>query len=165
MGWNYRRWVVEQIAAQKLTEHNVELNATFPEVLSHSLPPDVRKDLLELAEGELKYSMQKIEENFSNFSAWHQRTKLLVPVWDAKSYSEEERNQARAMEYDALRQGMYTDPSDQSLWLYHKWLVEQGTCTLTAPTRETLENEISLIGELAELEPDSKCMCTLTRVH
>ncbi|WFD36413.1 protein geranylgeranyltransferase type II [Malassezia cuniculi] len=150
MGWNYRRWVVEQIAAFRLSELNVQSDTPFPEVLSTDIPQEAKEALLALAENELAYSMRKIEENFSNFSAWHQRTKLFGPVWDAKSYSEEQRHKEREAEYDTVRQGMYTDPSDQSIWLYHRWLVEQ------APTRETLEAEIATITELSELEPDNK---------
>ena len=160
MGWNYRRWVVEQIAAVRLAEHGIKSTVLFPDILQHDLPDAARDVLVQLADTELAYSMRKIEENFSNFSAWHQRTKLLIPVWDAKMYSDDERKRERALEFDALRQGMYTDPTDQSLWLYHKWLVEQGVLMLTAPTRETLESEIALINELAELEPDSKCAYT-----
>lgn len=68
---------------------------------------------------------------------------------------------------------MYTDPSDQSIWLYHAWLIEQGeltghspiracelSCTilsLTAPSVSVLQREMKLIEELLELEPDSKC--------
>lgn len=29
-------------------------------------------------------------------------------------------------EFELLQQAMYTDPSDQSIWIYHRWLVAQG---------------------------------------
>ena len=31
---------------------------------------------------ELKYTQKKIEANFSNFSAWHCRTKILEGIWE-----------------------------------------------------------------------------------
>lgn len=33
-------------------------------------------------ETELAYTLKKIEANFSNFSAWHQRSKVFQIMWD-----------------------------------------------------------------------------------
>lgn len=50
--WNYRRYI---------------LAVGFP-----------TKDL----QSEIRYTTKKIEGNFSNFSAWHQRTKVFARLWD-----------------------------------------------------------------------------------
>jgi len=59
-------------------------------------------------------------------------------------------------EFELLQQAMYTDPSDQSIWIYHRWLVSLD------PNLETLEEQIQVIHELAEMEPESKCESVAT---
>lgn len=110
LAWNYRRYVL----------------ASMP------LP---RPDTYELA-----YTSKKIQVNFSNFSAWHQRSKVLPKLWasgaldETKSREEgmppalSRRLSERLMcptvtEFDLVRNAMYTDPEDQSVWVYHRWLV------------------------------------------
>jgi geranylgeranyl transferase type-2 subunit alpha len=39
-------------------------------------------------QAEIRYTTKKIEGNFSNFSAWHQRTKVFGRLWDEMSRAE-----------------------------------------------------------------------------
>lgn len=102
-------------------------------------------------QAELAYTLSKIERDFSNFSAWHQRQLLLRRMW-AGSPQQKQADDV-AQELELLLQAMYTDPSDQSVWLYHRWLVEQ------QPTLDVLQREIGHIEELLSIEPDAKCAC------
>ncbi|WFD39412.1 protein geranylgeranyltransferase type II [Malassezia japonica] len=161
MGWNYRRSVIAELAAAMLDTKESDV-PPFPSSLSsHVLQGKEKEAHLALAKSELKYALNKIESNFSNFSAWHYRSKLLPRVWDAEEFSEAQRASERAQEFELLQQAMYTDPSDQSIWIYHRWLVAQD------PSRSVLEKQIKDISELAEMEPDSKCASSssITAVH
>lgn len=104
-----------------------------------------------MANSELAYTLRKIESNFSNFSAWHWRSKLFPEIWAAQKLTKTQIAQARDQELELLRQAMYTDPTDQSVWLYHTWLVD------IDPSHDVLQREIASIEELLEVEPDSKC--------
>ena len=52
LAWNYRRYVLSSMPVKR------------PET------------------AELAFTTGKIEANFSNFSAWHQRTKVLASLWE-----------------------------------------------------------------------------------
>ena len=104
---------------------------------------------------ELAYTTRKIAASFSNFSAWHQRSTVYTVLWCAAPAAEET---ARQEDLELVRNAMYTDPGDQSAWVYHRWLVGP------APSRALLEGEIQAIGELLEEEPGSK-WCMESLVH
>jgi geranylgeranyl transferase type-2 subunit alpha len=51
---------------------------------------------------ELAYTRKKIETDFSNFSAWHQRTKVLPRLWDSGKLDKDQSIQQGVFEYQAL---------------------------------------------------------------
>ena len=90
---------------------------------------------------EFKYSFDKIATNFSNYSAWHYRSKLLPLLHPSQSSGNgiEENAMIKGyfniimiitihvlLEYELAQNAFYTDPSDQSAWFYHKWLLGRG---------------------------------------
>jgi geranylgeranyl transferase type-2 subunit alpha len=149
--WNYRRYIL----------------ANTPKVRS--------------PKAELTYTKQKILSNFSNFSAWHQRSKVLSSLWENGKLNESKSKENgtfgqfqetyvphNSAEFELIRDAMYTDPSDQSVWMYHRWLVGNGVVPsyagghchnllLTESAYEILKREIVAIHELLKEEPDSKC--------
>ncbi|GAA5969469.1 hypothetical protein JCM11641_008124 [Rhodosporidiobolus odoratus] len=137
--WDYRRYLVSSILA-------LAPSADRTKPLPHPT-----------TESELAYTTRKISANFSNFSAWHYRTKLLGKLWEEKGWEmgRKERVEQVDQEFYLVKQAIWSDPNDQSAWLYHRWLVGEGSTTL-------VRREIAGIEELLEEEPDSRwCLDSL----
>lgn len=77
------------------------------------------------AEQELKYTDEKIKANFSNYSAWHYRSRLLPIVYPLNGKNSEDKisKEKRRSELDLVSNAVFTDPFDSSAWFYHKWLL------------------------------------------
>ncbi|XP_062178392.1 geranylgeranyl transferase type-2 subunit alpha 1 [Phragmites australis] len=76
-------------------------------------------------EEELKYTMDKISDNFSNYSAWHNRSILLSNLLVQQRNGFESKQKIFSEEFELVTQALFTDPSDQSGWFYHLWLLSQ----------------------------------------
>lgn len=61
-------------------------------------------------------------------------------------------------EFELVTQALWTDPNDQSGWIYHRWLIG------SSPPEYVLRREVKNIRELHETEPDSKCKFRLENV-
>ncbi|XP_019849488.1 PREDICTED: geranylgeranyl transferase type-2 subunit alpha-like [Amphimedon queenslandica] len=129
--WLHRRWVLEHSPAPQWA-HEKQLCDLF---LNHDERNfhcwDYRRYVIRKAgippSDEFKYSFDKIATNFSNHSAWHYRSKLLPLLHPSHSSSNGIDENAMKKEYELAQNAFYTDPSDQSAWFYHKWLLGRGT--------------------------------------
>ncbi|ESK88315.1 rab-protein geranylgeranyltransferase [Moniliophthora roreri MCA 2997] len=149
IGWKKASWNKELLVVEKMLDadpRNFHAWSYRRYILAGM--PIPRSEISELA-----YTTKKIESSFSNFSAWHQRSKVLSSLWAQGMLGEE---QSKEAEYDLVKNAIFTDPNDQSAWIYHRWLVG------SAKDKNLLEREISVIQELLDEQPDSRwCMDSL----
>ncbi|GAA5837000.1 hypothetical protein JCM3766R1_006501 [Sporobolomyces carnicolor] len=168
--WDYRRYLINSILsiASEPTPTGTGSDTTASLRVPEPLPT---------TESELAFTTRKISENFSNFSAWHYRTKLLTKLASDKGWNPidcddkddddsrrgdkggegQERRKRIDQEFDLVKQAIWSDPNDQSAWLYHRWLIGSGTVPV-------VRREVQGIEELLEEEPDSR-WCLDSLVH
>ncbi|KAI5300935.1 Rab geranylgeranyltransferase, partial [Ascosphaera atra] len=145
-GWGYRRKVVSAIESL-VDMQNTEQGRTKEE-MKHSL-----------AKEELDYTTKMIGVNLSNFSAWHNRTTLLVRMLNENEATDAGRRKRLDEELDLIHNALI-DPYDQSLWFYHQNLMStfdpsraaQTFCPrlTTAERIEYVENEIEEIRDMLD---------------
>lgn len=104
-GWSYRREVIS--ALKHLSQEHTE---------SESEPKST-------TEHEFAYTTKMIKTNLSNFSAWHNRSKLIPTLLRERNADAQARRKLMTDEFDLITEALYTDPYDQSLWFYHNYLM------------------------------------------
>ncbi|KAK7194706.1 Protein prenyltransferase alpha subunit repeat [Novymonas esmeraldas] len=111
--WNYRRWVLAQ-------------ESRAAQLVAAAAPAGTSPALFTTDEAaELAYTTQKIKNNFSNYSAWHQRSLALqsaVGRWGSQPRQSPGWRAALVAQLqedvEFLKQAIYCDPNDQSAWFY-----------------------------------------------
>ena len=76
-------------------------------------------------ESELKFTIEKITNNFSNFSAFLYRSKL-IPIYFVKKnikWNTKEALDFFKSDLELIKKAVYTDPKDQSPWNYLSWII------------------------------------------
>lgn len=89
---------------------------------------------------ELKFSEDRLNVNFSNYSSWHYRSKLRT--LDESSVEGE---------LSLVQSAVFTDPADSSAWFYLRWVLSN-----PALTKDKKQELLEALEQLQELEPDCK---------
>ncbi|KIJ60638.1 hypothetical protein HYDPIDRAFT_177343 [Hydnomerulius pinastri MD-312] len=171
--WNHRRWCLENVPDGPAVDDQPSLQwrkANWDRelaVVEKMLDADARNfqawnyrryvlaslPVQRPETSDLAYTTRKISASFSNFSAWHQRSKVYSSLWNAGQLDP---YLMPTKEFELVHNALYTDPDDQSAWIYHRWLIGSGD------NMEQLQQEVAVIEELLGEQPDSKwCMDSL----
>ncbi|PLW22923.1 hypothetical protein PCASD_12015 [Puccinia coronata f. sp. avenae] len=169
--WEHRKWVLGQMTTPEWQAELALLEKLFKLDGRNFHAWDYRRYVISklrqshpaetLDAEELAFSGKQIEANFSNFSAWHYRSKLLQFRLDRFDHDDDDDNadqsQVRktkdkilAAELEWVRGALWIDPNDQSAWQFHRWLLSQ------TQDEQIQEAEYASISELLTVEPDAK---------
>lgn len=115
-------------------------------------------------QNEFDFTTEKIQENFSNYSAFHHRSVYIKQLdVDIQALLEGE--------FAIIENAIFTEPDDQSAWWYHQFLlrwakekIKIDTCSESDADSSgkrdwfegVLQQQIELIRSLLEIEPRSK---------
>uniref|UniRef100_A0A7S1W754 Geranylgeranyl transferase type-2 subunit alpha n=1 Tax=Neobodo designis TaxID=312471 RepID=A0A7S1W754_NEODS len=127
--WGYRRWVVTQLEA--LGAYTAERDLAFAEA--------------------------KIMQNFSNYSAWHNRAVVTDRLVRSLAHATAEERPARVdavkaaldKDVDMIVRAFYCDPNDQSAWMYVPALLAH-LAALGAAAEEHQSLRAEVVGKLLD---------------
>ena len=173
--WYHRQWVLEWGECKWQWPIELKLTAKFLALDDRNFHCwTYRRFVVQVAgvsaEMELTFTTQKVEANFSNYSAWHYRSKLLPKLdgGDGSSGSSSSSDGSLGgrikSDLQLVRNAFFTAPEDSSAWFYHRWLLAQlhPNSTSSAKTGSSseyagiLSEEATMVDELLELEPECK---------
>lgn len=107
-GWNYRRLVVAQLELHSPSDGHADSSDTSRQT--------------SMVETEFIYTTKMINSDLGNFSAWHNRSKLIPRLLDERQADATARRKMLDAEFDLTQQGLI-DPENQSMWFYHQSLM------------------------------------------
>ncbi|CEJ81293.1 hypothetical protein VHEMI01429 [[Torrubiella] hemipterigena] len=166
--WNYRMWMLDQ--ATNLLPTSISKTVWVEELalISKMLSRDERNyhawayrrfvvSQLELplfggesmAESEFEYTTKRLQSNFSNFSAWHNRSELIPKLVKLRSLDTTARKEFLDAEFEYINGAINLSPEDQSLWYYHQFLVANITTTDTATS---IVPDLSTADRVADIQ-------------
>ena len=130
--WNHRLWCLSNIdLTQAWKEEMVLIQHYLTKDPRNFHVWDYRKRILTKHYGdfwtndlvlikEIEFVMIKIKENFSNYSAWHWKSKMIEALFKINCSVVAH----ITSDMTILLNCFYSDPNDQSGWFYFNWLID-----------------------------------------
>jgi len=180
--WFHREWVLKWGHCSWQWPVELKLTAKFLALDDRNFHCwTYRRSVVKLAavpaEAELAFTTTKIEANFSNYSSWHYRSKLLPALHSTSATTSSAEGGGSGGGGDSgggaslgtmvrsdlqlVRNAFFTAPEDSSAWFYQRWLLAQlrpGGAAAAPPEEYAalLVDEMAMVDELLELEPECK---------
>jgi len=165
-GWDYRRFVIQELRRLQETARSSKSETETPPSADTSTRSSTQDGAASetITESEFAYTTKMIKGNLSNFSAWHNRSKLIPQLLDEREANDQDRKKLFDEELAFIQSAVFTDPYDQSLWYYHHFLMSEVSRTdgqafvkFTDDERsECIRGEIEAIRDLLEDTDDCK---------
>jgi len=175
--WHHRRWIVSKYTSEESNEGHEILKQEL-KLCTTFLKHDERNfhcwnyrgflvsSLGMSDEDNLKFTKEKVLENFSNYSALHRRMRLFSKRSEETKDDEEKLREFLSSEIEMIKHSIFTEPDDQSPWLYLRWMMELARKRLKP---EAVDKEIRSIVEccraICEEEKTEMKWPLLTELH
>lgn len=164
--WNFRKCVVGLLLGESLDgSWNSEESGATPTmgaqvVVTSKSTTDATKessvDQDAIIQAEWDFTSQKIQQNFSNYSAVSYRSQLLsLRLQKSGSTS------LLQQELELVHNAIFTEPDDQTAWWYLTFLVRDAFAPVSV---EMLQHEVDLLRELQEAE-EGNCKWAWLGIH
>jgi geranylgeranyl transferase type-2 subunit alpha len=178
--WWHRVWVMQRFASNY--EQELKLCSQFLDADQRNFHCWNYRRYVAIAGNvspadEFQYSTEKIEQNFSNYSAFHHRSVFISQLGHRNM---EAKQAALTVELAIVENATFTDPFDQSAWWYYRFLIQWMASHLEVSQqpevvnvllqqqqqqqqslardicREVLQLQVENLNSLSEAEPQCK---------